>query len=56
MDIKTNISGAIKGFMVVSNLIKPPPLAWPSSIGVLRAYGAPPPAGDIAYWKLKGVI
>ena len=33
MDIKTNISGAIKGFMVVSNLIKPPP--------------SPPPAGDI---------
>ena len=49
MDIKTNISGAIKGFMVVSNLIKPP--LWHG-----HPYGAPPPAGDIAYLKLKGVI
>ena len=33
MDVITNIRGAIKGFMVVSSLIKPPP--------------SPPPAGDI---------
>ena len=42
MDVITNISGVIKGFIVVSSLIIPHP--------------SPPPAGDIAYWKLKGVI
>ena len=47
MDVIINISGVIKGFIVVSSLIKQSPLAWPSSIGVLRAYGAPLPAGDI---------